>query len=384
MTTMSITADQIANVIPGFYKSGVTPIFVGKPGIGKTAFVHEGAAELSAEFNETVVVRELHLASMSETDVRGYLIPVTETAAPTPGAPPLPFGVQPQTTTRAVFTKPEFWAEVERHPRGILFLDEFPQAPHEVQKAVATLLLERRIGEYQLPPGWSVMLAGNGIDDNSGANTILAHIMNRVCRINVRSPDVEVWTSWATATGLPFELIAFAKLRPTLVFDTDVPDEPDAPWCTARSLTRLGAIANATEGGLRQMVANPVGQAIIAGMIGQGAAAEMSAVVQMAINLPSYEEVIAAPERTAIPDAPDKMYALMVMVATRARIEDAQAVLTFLTRYQVNYAMAGIVALIRKNPVFAQNPVMSAWIMANNAVIGKFNKWIVGALKPRN
>lgn len=355
----TITADQIADLVPTFYQSKRVPLFVGPPGIAKTAFVREAATAMSFKFGESVAVRELHLASMSEVDIRGYLVP---------------------TGDRAMFTKPEFFETVDKHNRGILFLDEFPQATHEVQKAVAPLILEGRIGEYVLPPGWSVILAGNGIDDNAGANTLLSHIVNRVTIVNVKSPDPEVWASWAVSNQLPFELIAFAKYRPDAVFDNKMPETADTPFCTPRSLHAVGDLANAYPGGIRAMVEQKQGMALINGAIGAGAATELASLVRTAINLPSYEDVVAKPDKVIVPNKPDQKYAMIMLMAVRAKIEHAEQVMEYLMRFEPNYAVTGIVSLVRRDRAMAASPKMRQWVMQNREMLTKFSRYITDAI----
>lgn len=371
---MSITADQIGLVVKSCYHAGIAPLFIGKPGIGKTEIVTTAVKELAAELDEHVHIRFLHAAGMAETDVRGYLIPVDS------AVPPLP-GREATSTKYAAFTKPEFWADVEKYPRGILFLDELLQANPEVQKALAPLILEGRIGEYILPPGWRVVAAGNGIEDGAGAGAMLTHVTNRVCVVNVVSPEVSAWAAWAAENHVPFELIAFAQLRPTLVFNTDVPDEPNAPYCTARSLTRLGDLSKHYPGGLRRMVEEPVGRAMVAGMVGDGAAAELSAVVRVAINLPSFEQVVANPTGTPVPTELDKVYSMVIMVAMRADASNADAVMTYLSRFDANHALTGVIAMVRRDVTLLQNAQMSTWIMGNRGILDRFQKHIAAAIQ---
>ncbi len=353
--TYAIKANQIADAIAVYYMAKRVPLFVGPPGIAKTAFVREGANFIGPD----VVVRELHLASMSEVDIRGYLIPQGDYAK---------------------FTKPEFWATVEQHPRGILFMDEFVQAPHEVQKAVAPLILEGRIGELQLPPGWSIVLAGNGLDDGAGANTLLSHIVNRVQIITTKAPDVDVWVSWAIAAGLPFEAIAFAKHRPDIVFNGELPSEPNEPFCTIRSLHSLCDVANAYPGGMRAMVDNDVGMAMINGSIGVGPASELIMMVRTAINLPSFEDVVRNQAGTRVPTSPSKAYSMVMLCSVRTEMESIEPVMEYLERFPINFSMTAIISLIRRNKMFAQNKRMLAWVMANKALLVKFNKYITESI----
>ncbi len=365
MAKLTVTADRIADMIPMFALANRVPLFIGKPGIAKTAFTNEAAAEMTARNTRNnlpdpgVIVRDLHLASMSVVDLRVYLIPFNG---------------------HATFTAPEFWATVEKHPRGILFLDEFMQATPEVQKAVAPLILERRIGEYVLPPGWSIVLAGNGLEDGAGANALLSHIVNRVVIVNVVAPDPDVWCSWAVQKGLAPEVIAFAKIRPDVVFDSEIPPAANTPYCTPRSLHALADVSAAYVGGIRQMVDDKDGLALMAGAIGEGPASELSAVVRTAINLPSYEAVVSNPEGTTLPTKPDQIYAMVMLLAVRAKLEHAEQVVQYMARFQPNHAVTGIISLVRRDRSFARSKQMMNWVMGNRAMLEKFGKYISESL----
>lgn len=353
-----IKATEIAPMIPIFFDAKRVPMFVGRPGIAKTAMVRIGAQYLSKRVGKPVAVRELHLASMSEVDVRGYLVPKGD---------------------ESTFTKPEFWKAVEENEYGILFLDEFPQAPHEVQKAVAPLLLEGRIGEYVLPQGkWMVVLAGNGIEDGAGANSLLSHVLNRIAYIPTAAPDVDEWVVWAASEGLlPAELIAMAKLRPDVVFESEIPNAPDTPYCTPRSLHALGDLANAFPGGLLDMVNQPIGMAMMNGTIGAGAAAEVAALVRTTLRLPSFDAAMANPESTVVPTDLSEAYAMVMLVAVRAKSDlHRETAAQYLTRFPVNIALTGIVSLIRRDQGFLHSKVFSQWVSKNREVVSKFQKFI--------
>lgn len=356
MSMMTIPATEIASVIPTFYRAKRTPMFVGRPGIAKTAMVRVAAENLSQAVGAPFSVRELHLASMSEVDVRGYLVPDGK---------------------NATFTKPEFWEAVEANPYGILFLDEFAQASHEVQKAVAPLLLERRIGEFQLPEGWMVVCAGNSINDNSGANSLLSHVLNRIAYIPVSPPDVTEWVSWAVTAGLPPELCAMAQLRPDVVFESKIPVAADTPYCTPRSLHALGDVANAHPGGLLDMVDTTIGMAMMASLIGEGPAAEVAALVRVTLKLPRFEKVMEDPEGALVPEDPAQQYAMAMMVAVRADSEKHRdAAPLYLTRLPINTALTGIVSLVRRDNKFLHSQTFGSWVAKNREVVRKFQKFI--------
>ncbi len=59
---------------------------------------------------------------------------------------------------------------------GILFLDELNAAPPLVQAACYQLVLDRKVGEYTLPDGWTVVAAGNRESDRAVTHRMLRRL----------------------------------------------------------------------------------------------------------------------------------------------------------------------------------------------------------------
>lgn len=359
---LNIRVTEIPRILSAFYGSGRTPYFRGQPGCGKTDLVHQAAADISASLSAMgaqspeVAVYELHLASMSEVDIRGYLIPGADGGAQ--------------------FTKPVFADFAAKHPRGVLFLDEFPQATHDVQKAVAPLILDGRIGDYQLPKSWMVVCAGNREEDNAGVNNMLSHVINRMSIIDVLPPEVDDWVSWAASKNLSPEVIAFAKIVPSAVFGEPDLTANDQPYCTPRSLHAMDSVAQRWPGGIQGMVAEQSGLSVVQGFIGAGAMAELRGVLTLALKLPTYDEVIAAPGKVKIPEAPNETYASLMMVALRAKMEHGAQVVEYITRFQPNMAVVGLAALISREQGFTREARVGEWLRENRELVQKLTKYI--------
>ena len=133
---MPITFSIARELIEICHMSKLSLHLWGVHGIGKSALVRQFAEDRAIGFVD------LRLAQLDATDLRG-----------------LP-DRSPEGTTQ--FLPPE---ELPRNGSGILFLDELNRSSAEVRAAIFQLVLDRRIGNYILPEGWTIVAAGNFYGD---------------------------------------------------------------------------------------------------------------------------------------------------------------------------------------------------------------------------
>lgn len=147
-------------------KAGITLMIWGKHGLGKSSLVQQVATE-----NKMGVIN-LRLSQLEASDIRG-----------------LPDKDDDDGNKRTIYRPPSelpradiSWEEAqeivlaEKDPAkqhevaervqsriqdGILFLDESFRAQDDVQQAVFELVLDRKVGQYVLPPTWSICCANN-------------------------------------------------------------------------------------------------------------------------------------------------------------------------------------------------------------------------------
>ena len=131
--------------LPGFIKTnlqaGLNTMICGGPGIGKSEIVQQVANDL----NFGLVDFRANL--FDPVDVRGV---------------PHIMQVKDSTKRYTRWAVPDVFPIAERDGQnGIMFIDELTTAPPATQNAFLQLLLPRKIGDYTLPTGWSVIAAGN-------------------------------------------------------------------------------------------------------------------------------------------------------------------------------------------------------------------------------
>ncbi len=137
-----------------------TPVMLwGPPGIGKSQIIAQVAVRHAAP------MIDIRLSQMEPTDLRG-----------------IPFRIE----NRVEWAVPSMLPDAERHgPYGILFLDEITSAPPSVSAAAYQLILDRRLGDYEVPPGWAIFAAGNRQGDRGVTYAMPAPLANRFSHFEV-------------------------------------------------------------------------------------------------------------------------------------------------------------------------------------------------------
>jgi MoxR-like ATPase len=162
---------------------------------------------------------------------------------------------------RSVFCPPRVLLPEDPKP-FCLFLDELPACAPDVQKAFYSLLLERRLGEYPLPPGTWVVAAGNRAEDRALVRTISSALVNRVLVLQIRI-DVPEWLSWARANQVRPEVLRFIEGNPEALL-RPVPREP-VPFSTPRAWASLSRALDL--GGQGGILSPPLVRALALGRV---------------------------------------------------------------------------------------------------------------------
>ena len=133
---------------------------------------------------------------------------------------------------RSVFCPPRILLPEKPEP-FCLFLDELPACAPDVQKAFYSILLDRRIGEYNLPEGSWVVAAGNRVEDRAMVRTLSSALINRVFILNV-DVDVKQWLSWAMSHHVRSEILSFISFMPDALMrdgaKTPIPFSTPRAW----------------------------------------------------------------------------------------------------------------------------------------------------------
>lgn len=319
---------------------------VSGPGLGKSQCIDQTATAIKKLMGlDDFTVKKFFLSTVEAPDVRGYGLPDMENHT-------------------MYFTDAPWMPKEGDAEHGFVFLDEFRQSGHDVQKPAAELLNNGSVGDSQLPITYMTVAASNREEDRSGVQRPLAFIENRRVLLKVE-PHLDSWVDWAqTEGGIHWAAIAFAKAHPGLIFSDRVPDKP-GPFCTPRSFCKVSHL-------IGDYFDDSAFIELATGAIGEGAAAQFVSFMRVVEQLPDFEDIVADPKKCKLPDKerPDAQYATTQMIAHRVDGDSAEPAFTYLERMPREFQVSGIRAAMQKTgPSLLQSKKFAGWLRQNQDLL---------------
>lgn len=188
------------------------PVFVwGPPGLGKS----DMAAQIARAGGGLLI--DLRLALLDPTDLKGMPF-FDSTSGRMRWAPPAELPSKEQAA---------------KYPYVVLFLDELNSAAPAVQASAYQLVLNRRIGEYELPDNVVIMAAGNREGDRGVTYRMPAPLANRFVHLEVRA-DFDTWHTWAVDNNIHPDVVGYLNYAKGDLYDFS-PNSASRAFATPRS-----------------------------------------------------------------------------------------------------------------------------------------------------
>jgi hypothetical protein len=230
----------------------------GPPGIGKSDIVHQIAAEQGRR------VIDIRLTLWDPTDIKG-----------------IPYYNSDSKTMQ--------WAPPEELPKlidsdDILFLDELNSAAPATQAAAYQLILNRRVGAYQLPNKVGIVAAGNRENDKSVTYRMPAALANRFIHIEI-NPKFDDWHDWAVINKINPQVVGYLNFSKQDLFDFD-PKSSSRAFPTPRSWSFVSELLDDDDGDEETLTD------LISGSVGEGLAIKFMAHRKISKQMPDPSSIL--------------------------------------------------------------------------------------------
>ena len=268
INTISCAPDEAKELIQKLQNLKMSFMLWGATGVGKSETVRQLAKELGAE------LRDVRLCQKMPTDIGG--LPALD-----------------HETRQTVFYPPAFLApSVDKKP-VILFFDEISLAADDTKGAVLGILEERQQAKIKIPDDWIIIAAGNRPEDMANARGLGAAANRRMLHI-VIEPQLEATIQHFIKIGIIPEVLAFLKVFPQhLSGEESARTQKHELYPRPASWKKVSDVYDV----LRKADKN-LRQIAVAGIIGDGTAAEFMLLAEEIKNMKSVDELLEIQRKT--------------------------------------------------------------------------------------
>jgi len=232
------------------------------------------------------------------------------------------------------FAPPSWAVRLAQAGNGILFLDELTTAPPAVQAALLRVVLERVVGDLELPPEVAVVAAANPPSQAAGGWDLSLPLTNRFVHLHwsVNAThwangfasgwqvpvDLKLPAGWKAELPVAREVVAaFIRRRPSLLLrppgDERNREVEELAWPSPRSW-ELAATALAAVQAVNASKA--VCEHLVFGAVGEGAGREFLKALEEG-KLRDVEQALRDPRRFRVPDRSDILHAFLEALCDR-------------------------------------------------------------------
>lgn len=321
-------ASELISSVSSLVEKKVPTFLWGAPGVGKSSIVKQIASAKDIGFID------LRLALMDPTDLKG-----------------VPFYDKDSHT--ALWAPPAF---LPKDGEGILFLDELNSASPSVQASAYQLILDRKVGEYELPDGWAIVAAGNREGDRGVTYRMPAPLANRFVHFEMEV-SIDEWRDWAYKNSIDERVISYIAYKSEHLFTFDAKSD-NKSFATPRSWEYVDSI-------LKSSLESSLLLQVISGAVGKDVAVGFLAFAKVMNKLPNIESIIESGEGE-YSDEVDVLYALSTGLVSALLKDNSDERLDNLLRYTLElkseFAVMVVQDLQRNGVKMEHSQVFKEWV----------------------
>ena len=234
-------------------------------------------------------------------------------------------------------------------------------------------MLDRKLGDYVMPPGWVIIAAGNRSTDRAIVNQMSTALRNRFTHLNYEVNNDD-WCDWALRNDIAVEVLGFIRFRPMLLNEFEQRNESKEEQERVRRLKDAQAFATPRSWEflskvVQQKPSSDVEYELYTGIVGEGAAAEFMGYLKYYRDLPNLDALLMNPGAAKVPDEPATLYALATGLATKATQDNMERVVKYALRLPAEFQVLLMKDAIARDNDLTKTKSFNSWAIANADVL---------------
>jgi MoxR-like ATPase len=334
----------------------LVPFFISDPGCGKTALCRQVATEFAEESGMDFRYMQTIVAQYDAGEMAGLPF-VSSKEYDDVDADGNVKGRR--SVNRMVRMRPTYLPDIDdpHQQFGIYNLDELPQAFLANQNICSQIVNEYRVGEHEIPKGFTMCATGNKPENKAGTTSMPSHLRDRLMFIPIEA-DKDDFLIYAAKVGIDPRVRTYIRKVPDALHAFKVGQNA---FPSPRSWEKVSAILSMewddkSERHIRVTALN--------GQIGEGETIKFEAWLRVADEMPDYMEVIARPKEAPIFDnkKADILYLLLATLADQATDKNVEAILEYVKRLpNQEFVMMWAKDCFTAHPELLKNKHVTAW-----------------------
>lgn len=349
------TLKQLTPIAESLMEAGIVPMISGSPGIGKSQIVKA----IADKHNLKLI--DVRLSECDPTDIMGFPTVDEETKKSfyRPMATfPLAGDELPIKTD--IDGKPIMNAATgkeERYSGWLLFLDEFKNGDPSVQRASYKLVLDRKVGMYDLNKDCRIVCAGNLSSDKAMVQTMSTALVSRMAQFEI-ALSVDDWLEWADSAGIDHRIKAYVGWKREAALYTFNPAKAEDVYACPRTWDFASTMIKGKDISSK----NAADRVTLSSFIGLGLAREFLSFIELFHTLLKPEDIIKNPEGVKLGDGMDVQWAYINILPSHVTAETLEPIVKFIKRMHGDLQIVAIRQINQAtNNEFKYTPVVKEW-----------------------
>ena len=258
---------------------------------------------------------------------------------------------------RTRWAPPAFLPPTDDPGLWLINLEELASAVPMVQAALYQLVLDRQVGEYELPEGASLIACSNRETDRGVVHRMPAPLASRFVHLEIRV-DAQDWLAWGAENGIVPQVLFFVSMRPELLHQFD-PQSREKAFPCPRTWEMISGIVHRRNG-----LDPAIERALFRGTVGEAAAVEFSAFLKVWRELPHPRTVIDDPENAVVPENTSALIALCGSLYRMADDINLGSIVTYAQRLRREVGEFLVGSCVRREPDLQHTEAFIRWAAA--------------------